>query len=144
MLRRVVYLAALLLVAVVALIAVALPEARLAFVGVAGAIVIAAWWLTRRLPARRVSARELQIAAAAVVILGVTIAVVLPATTAPCDCPPPSNAALNFSCNCMVDQHTALRLGIVLAGLMLSVALAFASKMLGRRNEHAPSVTIDP
>jgi hypothetical protein len=144
MLRRLVYLAAFLLVATVLLIAATLPETRLAFIGVAAAIVFAAWRLTRRLPARAVSARELQIAAVATVILGVAIAVLLPATTASCDCPPPANATLDFSCNCMVDQHTALRLGIVLAALTLSVVMAFASKRLKRGNEHAPSAMIEP
>ena len=124
MLRRLVYVATFVVVGLLLLVAIAIPEVRLGFFALAMAIVFGVWWVTRRLPARPMSIRELRTDAAMALIVGVGLAVLIPSTRIWCDCPMPRGAPVGFSCNCAIDHHTVLRLCVALVGVGFAVALA--------------------
>lgn len=128
MLRRLVYLAAFVLVSMLLLVAVALPDVRLGFTSLAAAIVVGCWWVVRRLPVHPVSLGELRAAAVMAFVLGVAVAVLIPSTRIMCDCPMPQGAPADFACNCAADHHMVLRLCAALVGAGLSIALAAAAR----------------
>jgi hypothetical protein len=125
--RRLIYLATAACVAGLVLIAVALPGVRVGFISLAAAIVLGSRWVTRRLPAVPPSVGELRGAAALALVSGIAVAVMLPSTRVPCDCPP-SHVAGVIGCNCAVDHHTLVRVVIALVGIALSISLAAAAR----------------
>jgi hypothetical protein len=125
--RRLVYLATVVCVAGLVLIAVALPGVRVGFISLAAAIVLGSRWATRRLPVIPPSVGELRGTAVLALASGIAFAVMLPSTRVPCDCPPPPVAGV-IGCNCAVDHHTLVRVGIALVGIALSISLAAAAR----------------
>jgi MFS superfamily sulfate permease-like transporter len=129
MLRRLVYVATFVVVGLLLLVAIPIPEVRLGFFALAMAIVFGAWWVTRRLPARSMSIRELRTDAVIALIVGVGLAVSIPSTRVLCDCPMPLGAPVAFSCNCAIDHHTILRLSVALVGVGFAVGLAALARI---------------
>jgi hypothetical protein len=125
--RRLIYLATVVCVAGLVLIAVALPGVRVGFISLAAAIVLGSRWVTRRLPAIPPSVGELRGTAALAFVSGVAFAVMFPTTRVSCDCPPSQIAGV-IGCNCAVDHHTLLRVLIALVGIALSISLAAAAR----------------
>jgi MFS superfamily sulfate permease-like transporter len=137
MLRRLVYLAAFAFVSALFLVAFALPEVRLGFASLVAAIVVGAWWIARRLPARSWSSSELRVSAVIAPVLGVSIALWIPSARAFCDCPMPRDAPAGFACNCTIDRHVVLRVCIALVGAGLYLALAAAARRRARTSSPA-------
>jgi hypothetical protein len=127
--RRLVYLAAGVMVGWAILFAVVWSEARASFVAVALFVAAGGWWLGSRFPARPVSRWELGGAAVAVLVVGVLLAVLIPSTRVMCDCPgPPRGVSGVFTCNCQVDRHMAVRAALALGGFLLSLILGWAAR----------------
>src|SRR5947209_10511275 len=100
MARRLVFLVTGLFVAIVALFAFAWPEARPPFIVLGLGMVAGSWWLSRRLASHSPSIRELRAAAVAALLLGIAAALLIPSTTAACDCPGPGGGIGGFACAC--------------------------------------------
>jgi hypothetical protein len=128
------YAAAILIGGLAAILAWAWPEARLAFTTLGIGVVGTLWWAARRFPeAKR---PHLLGAAVATLLAGLTGAFLFPSTQVGCDCPPPLRTVGGaYVCNCPVDRHTYVRIGIALAGalgawLLLVLANRKASRVL--------------
>jgi hypothetical protein len=128
MARRAIWLGVGLLVVAVGLFAFVMPEVRLAWVVLGLAIAAAGSWLSMRLPASPVSIRELRGAAVTLLVVGVATAVLIPSTRVKCVCPAPLGTRGGYMCNCPIDHHVVLRLGIALACMALSLILASATR----------------
>ena len=138
MARRLVYVVTGMCLAGLVLFAVALlSEARLGLIGLAVALGAASWWLTRRLPARPASGRELSAWAVAGLALAVAMAVLIPSTQVFCDCVgPPQGVTRVPVCDCPADRHLVLRIAIAAAGVALALALAVAARRRARPRAH--------
>jgi hypothetical protein len=137
MARRLVYLITAILLGVTTVFAVAWSEARVAFIALASAEVVGAWWLTKRQALSLASVWELRSAAAASLAVGIVLAVLIPSTRILCDCPFPAGATSAFVCNCPVDRHMVLRAALAFGGFLIGLTLA----MVSRRRVQSHSVT---
>jgi hypothetical protein len=120
--RLVLYAAAIMLGAVIALLAWAVPEARWAFIGLGVGIVAGLAWAIRSVPVmKRVHVR---VAAVLTLLSGLAIGVLLPSTADHCDCPSSRDALAGSACNCGgPDQHWHLRIAIALIGVVAAWCL---------------------
>jgi len=97
-----------------ALLAWVVKDARFAFILLGLVLVAGLAWAARRFPeVRRV---HLLGAAAATFLGALALAILLPSTRVPCDCPPPPGTIAGFACNCQMDHHVHLRFAIAVAG----------------------------
>jgi hypothetical protein len=127
--RLLLYAAAILIGGLVAVLAWAWPEARLAFTTLGIGVVGTLWWAARRFPGTK---RPHLLGAALVTLLaGLSGAILFPSTQIGCDCPPPLQGV--GGCTCPVDHHTYLRIGIALAGALGAwVLLVLANRKASR------------
>jgi hypothetical protein len=145
--RRLVYLAAGILLGWVAFFAVVWSEARLDFIALTALIAVGAWWVVRRLPARPVSSWELGGAAVLAFVTGVSLAVLIPTTHVMCDCPAPRGVTGGYMCNCPIDRHMAVRTALVVGGFVLSLAARRRAFLTGTRTRSTggkPTSTTTP
>jgi hypothetical protein len=127
--RRLVYLAAGALIGITLLFALVWSDARLSFVFLAAALGAGSWWLTRQLPSGPVTVWEMRAAAALALVLGILLALAVPTTRIPCDCPVPQGITGAYDCGCaVVDGHVGLRVAIAVLGVLLSVAFAIGAR----------------
>jgi hypothetical protein len=96
-------------------------EARLHFIVLGVFLVGGLVWAAQRFPETR--RRHIFGAALFMLYAGFTLAIVLPSTRVPCDCPPPPTTVGGYFCNCPVDHHIVLRVGIAVAGALGVTAL---------------------
>jgi hypothetical protein len=130
--RLVLYAMAIVLGVILALAAWAFPEARWAFIALGVGIVAGLAWSIRRFP--KMQRVHLAVGAIVIVLSGLAIAVPLPSTANPCDCPQPRGALAGFGCNCGgPDQHWHLRIAIALIGMAAAWCLLKAGERRSRQ-----------
>src|SRR5436309_2960285 len=115
--RLLLYSAAALVAGVSGVLAWAWSDARLAIITIAVALGGGLVWAARRFPV----AQRAQLIGAAIVaaLAGFAMAILFPITRVACDCPPsPGTVGGSIFCNCALDHHVNLRIGIAVAGLV--------------------------
>lgn len=124
-LRRLIYLVTASFLVGLLTFAAALPDVRLGFTTLGVCIVGATWWVTRWLPARPSTLTEWRVAAVAALVFGLLIAIAIPSSRLPCDCPRPLGVGV---CNCAIDHHFGARLAVASIGTVLALVLAVVAK----------------
>ncbi len=130
--RRIVYAATGLVLAMTLLLAVAWPEVRAGLAVLGVVIAWSGWWLAHRFVSRPMGRPELLLDASLVLGCAIAVAVLLPTTRTPCDCPAPRGAPI-VSCHCQEDSHGGLRAGIALAGAGSAAGFLVAARRRSKR-----------